>query len=152
MRVRKKPVTVEAKLMKLENVYEIAEWCNGLAKIDDLGQDPYIKIFTLEGTVAAFVGDWVIKGVNGEFYPCKNDIFMKTYDLLEEEEEEEDVIPKKFTIDDITVSSIVDKPDGSAVVYFDMSAETINLFARIGLKKIILESANEFLKEEGECE
>lgn len=41
--------------------------------------NPYLKIETLEGTMKASVGDYIIKGVNGEFYPCKPDIFEKTY-------------------------------------------------------------------------
>jgi hypothetical protein len=40
---------------------------------------PWI-IYTLEGDMAAQAGDWIIKGVNGEFYPCKPDIFEKTYE------------------------------------------------------------------------
>ena len=42
-----------------------------------------LKIDTLEGTMTASVGDYVIKGVNGEFYPCKPDIFEKTYEPAE---------------------------------------------------------------------
>ena len=38
-----------------------------------------LKIKTLEGTLTANIGDWIIVGVNGELYPCKNDIFNKTY-------------------------------------------------------------------------
>lgn len=41
-------------------------------------------IETLEGKMAASYGDWIIKGVNGEFYPCKPDIFEKTYELVNE--------------------------------------------------------------------
>ena len=40
----------------------------------------YMEIKTLEGTMRANIGDWIIKGVNGEFYPCKPNIFEKTYD------------------------------------------------------------------------
>ena len=43
-----------------------------------------IEINTLEGTMTASIGDWIIKGVNGEFYPCKPDIFEKTYELVAE--------------------------------------------------------------------
>lgn len=46
--------------------------------------NPYVKIETLEGTMRANVGDYIIKGVNGEFYPCKPDIFMKTYEEVTE--------------------------------------------------------------------
>lgn len=44
---------------------------------------PLLKIETLEGVMLANVGDWIIKGVNGEFYPCKPDIFEKTYEIAE---------------------------------------------------------------------
>lgn len=43
--------------------------------------DLYIK--TLEGTMFASIGDYIIKGVDGEFYPCKPDIFIRTYDKVE---------------------------------------------------------------------
>jgi len=41
------------------------------------------KILTLEGTMEALPGDWIIRGVNGEHYPCKPDIFTKTYEAVE---------------------------------------------------------------------
>lgn len=43
-----------------------------------------IKIHTLEGTMLAYPGDYIITGVNGEQYPCKPDIFEKTYELVED--------------------------------------------------------------------
>jgi thioredoxin-like negative regulator of GroEL len=43
-----------------------------------------ISIETLEGTMTASPGDWIITGVNGERYPCKQDIFEKTYELVED--------------------------------------------------------------------
>lgn len=46
--------------------------------------DKKILIKTLEGTLEADVGDWIITGVNGEKYPCKPDIFQKTYEPIEE--------------------------------------------------------------------
>lgn len=42
-----------------------------------------LMIRTLEGDMRANLGDWIIKGVNGEFYPCKPDIFLKTYEAVE---------------------------------------------------------------------
>jgi hypothetical protein len=50
--------------------------------------DDKLGIQTLEGIMIANPGDWIIKGIKGEFYPCKNDIFEATYDLLVEKEEE----------------------------------------------------------------
>lgn len=41
-----------------------------------------MQIKTLEGTMTAEIGDWIIEGINGEFYPCKPDIFEKTYEEI----------------------------------------------------------------------
>lgn len=76
---RKKPVTIEAmQLTDAKSVLDIEEWIN----IGDVGfstNPPTLWIDTLEGRMEASVGDWIIKGVEGEFYPCKNNIFIKTY-------------------------------------------------------------------------
>lgn len=74
---RKKPVVIEAMelLHDTNSQKEIAMWCGG-----DLALDGGVAIKTLEGTMIANIGDFVIKGVNGEFYPCKPDIFEKTYE------------------------------------------------------------------------
>lgn len=76
---RKKPVTIEAmQLTDAKSVLDIEEWINS----GDVGfstNPPTLWIDTLEGRMEASVGDWVIKGVEGEFYPCKNNIFIKTY-------------------------------------------------------------------------
>ncbi|MHC5719636.1 MAG: hypothetical protein ACYTX0_48240, partial [Nostoc sp.] len=45
---------------------------------------PIMLLQTLEGTMAANPGDWIIRGVANEFYPCKNEIFLATYDLVVE--------------------------------------------------------------------
>lgn len=77
---RKKPVVVEAFRFITDKRVELAEWCSGTL-VNEL---PYsIIIPTLEGNMSAFVGDWIIKGVQGEFYPCKADIFTATYDFVE---------------------------------------------------------------------
>lgn len=78
---RKKPVVVEAMKLTFGNLEEVDKWCKGGMS----GQDPdgvYIMIDTLEGSMRATEGDFVIKGVNGEFYPCKPDIFAKTYEAV----------------------------------------------------------------------
>ncbi|MGW6455012.1 hypothetical protein ACWF94_03655 [Streptomyces sp. NPDC055078] len=82
---RKKPIEIEA--IRLTNditPYQAAYWCGGRAvphpeKIYT-GGPMVIEIDTLEGTMRAEPGDWIIKGVKGEFYPCKPDIFAATYD------------------------------------------------------------------------
>jgi hypothetical protein len=76
---RKKPVTIEAmQLTDAKSVLDIEDWINS----GDVGfstNPPTLWIDTLEGRMEASVGDWIIKDVEGEFYPCKNNIFIKTY-------------------------------------------------------------------------
>lgn len=93
-RFRKKPVEVEAMLFakgKAPGIgYEIARWCGGRFNSDVKPSDPSdvrysISIPTLEGVMTASEGDYVIRGVNGDFYPCKPEIFEKTYEVIENE-------------------------------------------------------------------
>lgn len=77
---RKKPVVIEAIRWTGKNIMEV---CNFLSKTSwTLGKG--INIETLEGTMRANPGDYIIKGVNGEYYPCKPDIFEKTYEKVED--------------------------------------------------------------------
>ena len=78
---RKKPVVVEAVQWKWHNGPEIEEFMGW-----PYGSAPDILILeTREGLMYVSYGDWIIKGVNGEFYPCKPDIFEKTYERVEED-------------------------------------------------------------------
>lgn len=80
MKYRKKPVEIEAVEWNGENVKEVMDfmgWKN--VEHDEING---LKIFTLEGKMNASKGDFIIKGVNGEFYPCKPDIFEKTYEKI----------------------------------------------------------------------
>lgn len=56
------------------------DWSQAGERVDHDAGIPYISIDTLEGRMRADIGDWVIKGVKGELYPCKPDIFTATYD------------------------------------------------------------------------
>jgi hypothetical protein len=87
MRVRKKPVEVEAWLFDgtWQCIIDIIKppigamaWVAGV----DEGAGT-ARISTLEGDMTAQAGDWIIRGVKGEYYPCKHDIFAATYDLIE---------------------------------------------------------------------
>lgn len=69
--------------------YYVPEWAvnanaNGtlyFGEFEDMPGELFVK--TLEGDMHANVGDYIIKGVNGELYPCKPDIFEKTYEIVE---------------------------------------------------------------------
>lgn len=82
MKARKKPVEVEAVLWDGTNLTEIKNFV-GKKLIDlTLSNKTTIMIDTLEGLMKVSTGDFIIKGVEDEFYPCKPDIFHKTYDIL----------------------------------------------------------------------
>ena len=87
----KKPVTIAALQWTGKNLREVITFTDGPpdartthagmaweAYADLVARDG-LKIYTLEGKMLASPGDWIIRGVKGEFYPCKNDIFEATY-------------------------------------------------------------------------
>lgn len=83
MKFRKKPVVIDAQQITGDDIEAVAEWCSG----DIVGMAtscPEISIHTLEGSMRGQIGDWIIRGVNGEFYPCKPDIFEKTYEKVDQ--------------------------------------------------------------------
>jgi hypothetical protein len=87
---RKKPVVIEAwRLETDENGYVVPHppWINDALMKGTVwyqgGTAPYMTIETLEGDMRANIGDWIIKGVKGELYPCKHEIFEATYEKAE---------------------------------------------------------------------
>ena len=98
MKYRKKPVVIEAMRWTGEDnengIQAAVKFCQPLPHAPDdnhvetgLGYTPatgQLYIPTLEGTMCASPGDWIIKGVKGEFYPCKPDIFAATYEKADE--------------------------------------------------------------------
>lgn len=93
---RKKPVVIEAVQLNWRNWSAVCDLLGDIIGVDNPGRPsfdfsdncgetvgPWIEVTipTLEGDHIAKHGDFIIKGVNGEFYPCKPDIFAKTYDL-----------------------------------------------------------------------
>ena len=73
---REKPVIIEAIQWLGTNLSQIDDFVGG--RIANKGTT--LVIHTLEGNMEASINDYIIKGVNGEFYPCKPDIFAKTYE------------------------------------------------------------------------
>lgn len=99
---RKKPVVIEAVQWSGSNVQEITTFLAGfevhiappngepecskcMARFDYTTSTPSLIIPTLEGDLRATAGDWIIRGIKGEFYPCKADIFAATYEAVEGE-------------------------------------------------------------------
>ena len=94
MKFRKKPVIIEAVRWTGSNIEEVLPFFGDFSKLPNT--DGYVHpgsghcppegtldIPTLEGVMTARAGDWIIKGVKGEFYPCKPDIFEQTYEAAD---------------------------------------------------------------------
>ena len=83
MKYRKKPVVIDAYQYAGGSVEPGVpeDWMSKFIKSPD---GEYLLIPTLEGSMRANKGDFIIKGINGEFYPCKAEIFYKTYEKVEE--------------------------------------------------------------------
>ena len=71
----KKPIVIEAIQFTGDNMMACLEFC-------PIGEEEFEQIYipTLEGEMTCTKGDWIIKGIKGEFYPCKPDIFEKSYE------------------------------------------------------------------------
>jgi hypothetical protein len=77
---RKKPVVVDAMQFVAGQLESAAKWSGGILVVENNQKIVGLSIATLEGRMTANLGDWIIKGVKGEFYPCKPDIFEQTYE------------------------------------------------------------------------
>ncbi len=81
---RKKPIVIEAVQFTGDNWYEVGLFAG--KKVDiahETGEADVCLIATLEGDMRTNNGDWIIRGIKGEFYPCKPDIFEQTYEKVE---------------------------------------------------------------------
>jgi len=86
MKFKKKPLVIEAiQWLKIGDHHKVIR-LNGKYNCKECGQieDQHGWILTLDGGHIVCPNDWIIKGIKGEFYPCKPDIFNMTYDLVEE--------------------------------------------------------------------
>lgn len=89
MRAIKKPVEIEFVIWNGRNEEEIKEFVGeeGCMFYDHYKDGVIVRgldIITLEGRMYGSIGDYIVKGVEGEFYPCNPSIFLKTYDVIEE--------------------------------------------------------------------
>lgn len=97
MKYRKKPVIIEAFKLNARGLVGADWFWDAVSSNDIITHDfgkfydgpkvydgpAWCEIKTLEGTMIARTGDYIIRGVNGEIYPCKPDIFEKTYEAIE---------------------------------------------------------------------
>ena len=89
MKYKKKPIVIEAIQFKNDNPEALIE-IQDFMGVDELRvsyenpDNPVIKIETLEGVMEASVGDFIIRGVKGEYFPCKPDIFEQIYEPVTE--------------------------------------------------------------------
>ena len=88
---RKKPVIIAAERVDRDKLHRLSpefreavyhDTCPGAPLYENGRAEPHVH--TLEGPLRISDGDWIIKGVQGEFYPCKNTIFLQTYEPVEE--------------------------------------------------------------------
>jgi hypothetical protein len=89
MKFRKKPVVIEAIQLPLideDAPQYLIDWLHKFDSQWSSDRDGGLIIYTLEGEMRANPGDWIIKGVKGEMYPCKPDIFAATYEALERDD------------------------------------------------------------------
>ena len=90
MKYRKRPIEVDAVQYEGHGCFvrggRVPDWIFDALEARVLtatnGTDPF-RIKTLEGELTVSPNDWIIRGVNGELYPCKPDVFAKTYDSVE---------------------------------------------------------------------
>ena len=89
-RYRKKPVEIEAMQFDgtVESANKILGWIGAgggdAARFHRTKPELGLVISTLEGRMTANPTDWIIRGVKGEFYPCKSDVFAKSYEAVQE--------------------------------------------------------------------
>jgi hypothetical protein len=89
-RYRKKPIVIDAILWTGDNILDVMTfmhpqepvYVNNLSHMKFTNADDVVGIQTLEGLVVASKGDWILRGVAGELYPCKPDIFAATYEAV----------------------------------------------------------------------
>jgi hypothetical protein len=86
----------------------------------------------------ANLGDFIIKGVKGEFYPCKPDIFYETYSS---EVDEKSIIQ---------VDDLVDHEDGSCTIGITMDQKSMKMFAEIGILKVLTDQARRIIADNDE--
>lgn len=135
---RKKPIPVEARQFTGDNFLELQDWSNDLVALSDNNED-VICVHTLEGPVWGEKGDFVVKGVRGEFYVCQRDIFEETYEPLDKRDAATSIRPtpvKTMKPGDLfrdggqtfQIADIEQNDDVVEIVYYTGTSSFINSF------------------------
>lgn len=82
-RFRKRPVVVEAIQWTGTNRDAVAAFLGDVLEFDDADGRDLVAVATLEGVMRAEPGDWLVRGIAGEFYPCDRAIFSQTFDPVD---------------------------------------------------------------------
>ena len=85
MKYRMDNIVIDAVQWTGRNLPEMTKFFGCGCKYDYKREEKELIIHTLEGDMTAVVNDYIIKGVQGEFYPCKPDIFVETYEKVEDD-------------------------------------------------------------------
>jgi hypothetical protein len=133
----KKPIPIEARQITAENADELSAWSESAVVRRPNGDITGMMVYNLEGTMTGRVGDYLIKGVRGEFYFCAKEIFEESYEQHEE-------LPENH----LRVLDIIDQPDGSAIVNFEMGRSALRTFAEVGLLKILTDEAKRVVQND----
>lgn len=129
----KKQVQIQAVQFTGENIEEIEVFIGKkLSTVMSSEQTTQLVIPTLEGDMKATKGDYIIKGIKGEFYPCKPDIFNNSYDVLEDKKNQEGPIERPATFGEKAVG-ITFNPSGNDEVYEAkfLAAKQIDLLEKV---------------------
>jgi hypothetical protein len=135
---RKKPISVEAHQFTGDNFSELQDWSNDLVALSDYNED-VICVHTLEGPVWGEKGDYVVKGVRGEFYICQEAIFEETYEPSDKRDATTAIKPtpaKTMKLGDLfrdggqtfQIADIEQNDDVIEIVYYTGTSSFINSF------------------------
>ena len=133
----KKPIPIEARQITIDNAEELASWSKSNIVRRPDGSMTGMMVYTLEGTMTGAVGDYLIKGVKGEFYFCAKDIFEQTY---------EDYTPPLDPWH-IEVLSERDDADGGATFEFLLGEEARKMFTRVGIQKTLRDQLTKMIDD-----
>lgn len=135
---RKKLISVEARQFTGDNFLELQYWGNDFVMLSDYNEDTFC-VHTLEGPVWGEKGDYIVKGVRGEFYICRKDIFEETYEPFDKCDATIAIRPTPVKImkpgdlfrDDgqtFQIADIEQKDDVVEIAYYTGTSTLINSF------------------------